>query len=464
MNAGEIPSTLDHTPKPSAGTALILATIVLATTTVVFNWNTFLHIDQRREAPSVVAERYNLYTRYILHTDAYLQHPDALRIPDALALLTTNDTDAFIYLLIESTTALGKGRFYMPLSNFDLCLTYLLPGSIVLLLTGWPPLVVHNLFFLVVFFLNGLFAFAFLRTLSRHLGLALLGALSYQGCNFVFSSHHLGHMNNIQLQWIPLIFLAVWQLLSSERRALRWTVLLGVGMGLQVLSSPYYTLFLCFAILPVFVLVYLIIALRQRLLATEHLIPLALQGLLAGTIALLVSLFYIIPRLGTPPRVYSVNAATWRPYVLNDYLELLDPMDPALFIGLPLFVLMILAVRWWYEHSRPLTSAVGMTMVVSLVLMLPAVPGTPFWFFYHIVPLANHLRVPLRCFPIFYLMLISLTTLYLNHVFRDLSSIRRSMVVVGLLSVFVCSNWLVSPWAFDLDLVSIIKKLLNYHS
>jgi hypothetical protein len=302
--------------------------------------------------------------------------------------------------LTSTATALREGKIYIPISDFDCPPTYLLPAGIVLLFTGWPPLIVHNLFFLVVFFFNGLFAFAFLRTLSKHLGLALLGALSYQGCNFVFWSHHMGHMNNIQLQWIPLICLAVWQLLSSGK-GFRWAVLLGVGMGLQVLSSPYYTLLLCFATLPVFVLVYLGIAPRQRLLTAEYLIRFALQ--------------------------------------------------------------LVLAVRWWYDQPRPLTSAVGITMFVSLAMMLPAVPGTPFWFFYHLVALANRLRVPLRCFPIFHLMLISLTTLYLDHVFRHLSSIRKIMLAVGILLTLVGLNWLASPWAFNLDLVPIIKEFLNHH-
>jgi len=250
--------------------AWIVATIILATTTALFNCHTLLHIDQRRVAPSLVVERFILYLK------ADVQHPDTLRLPDALTLLTHNDTDEYLDLLSKSATVLREGKIYIPVGDFDCPLTYLLPAGIVLLFTDWSPLIVHNLFFLVVFFLNGLFAFAFLRTLSKHLGLALLGALSYQGCNFVFWSHHMGHMNNIQLQWIPLIFLAVWQLLSSEK-GVRWTVLLGVGIGLQVLSSPYYTLFLCFAALPVFVLVYLTIALRQRLLPAEYLIRFALQ-------------------------------------------------------------------------------------------------------------------------------------------------------------------------------------------
>ncbi len=427
---------IDHNPRPPGNRAWVLAAVVLAVSTALFNAKLVSRIDQRRTAVPEVAERYS-------------------------KLLAGNDTTAFLNQLERSTGALREGKVYFPVSEFDCPVTYLLTGGATALLTGWPPLVVHNLFFLTVFFLNGLSAFALLRSLARSTPLALLGALAYQTRNYVFMCHYMGHMNNVQVQWIPLVFLALCQTARRDS-GWGWPALLGVGMGLQVLSSPYYTLFLAYFALPVFTLVYWVGALRSRLATGRDLGRFALLSVCAAALAVLVSSFYLVQRLGSPPARFSLP--WYRPWALDHYLELLDPSDPALFIGLPMFVLAVLALRWWYFHPRPLTTAVVATMMGSLLLMLPALPGTPYWAYYHVFPMIDRLRVPLRFFPIFNLMLIILTTLYLDDVFRNLTSARRWVLSGVVLCALLGLNWVASPWVFDLDLVSSVKHLLGLKS
>jgi hypothetical protein len=432
-----VPSTgIDRNPQPLGNRAWVLAAVVLAASTALFNAKFVSRLDQRRTVNPEVAERYSKF-------------------------VVGNDTTGFLNQLERSAGALREGKVYFPVSDYDCPITYLLVAGATVLLTGWPPLVVHNLFFLTVFFLNGLSAFALLRSLARSTPPALLGALVYQSCNYAFMCHCLGHMHNAQMQWIPLVFLALCRMARRDS-GWGWPALLGIGMGLQVLSSPYYTLYLAYIALPIFTLVYWVGALRSRLATDRDLARFALRTVCAMALAALVSGFYLVPRLGSPPSRYLLP--WYRPYALDHYLELLDPSDPALFIGLPMFVLTVLALRWWYFRPRPLTTAVVVTMVGSLLMMLPALPGTPYWVYYHVFPMIDRLRVPLRFFPIFNLMLITLITLYLDDVFRNLTPARRWGLSGVVLLALLALNWLASPWVFDGDLVSFAKRLLDHKS
>jgi hypothetical protein len=442
----------------------VLAAAILATSTAIFNVRTVAHIDQPPTAPKV-AER-------------------------CKELISYPDTDQFLQHLELSARALRKGRIHFPVSDFDCPVSYLVAAGLALCVTGWSPLVTHNVFYLVVFFFNGLAAFAFLRSLVRSTSLALLGSLAYQCCNYIFMSYYLGHMNCLQIQWIPLAFLAAWRLVEGAvdgraraspgsgggpaeplregiarpdepSRGVWWGPLglLGVAMGMQVLSSPYYTEFLAFVALPAFLVGYGLSARRASGFPARAALTIAAQFLAAAVVAGVISGFYLLPRLGFPSTTYPPQ--WYRPYVLDHYIELLDPGDPALFVGLPMFVLAVLSLRWWFYHARPLTSALVLTMVVALAMMVPAIPGTPYWIVYHIAPMFKHMRVPLRLFPIFFLMLIALNVVYLDTVGRGLSAYRRR----GLIALVFCSviglNWMASPWVLNFDLVSLTKGLLG---
>lgn len=416
--------------------AWLLAAVVAAASTVVFNVEVLRHLDERRAVdPAVMA------------------HNPSINKKDT-------DTPEFFRLLEISASSLRQWRVFVPTGDFDCPLDYLVLGGLAMNLTGWEPLPVHNLFFLVVFFLNGFCAFAFLQSLLRHISLALAGSVVYQTCNYAFSAHFIGHMHSVQMQWIPLVFWAVYGMLRTQSGwGWRWVLLLGVCMGLQVMSSPYYTLFLSFVALPVFTLVYLAASFRAGALAGRDLARFGVRLILSALLAGLVSGVYLLPRFGTLPVVYG--PPTWRASALAHYLDLLNPNHHALFVGLPVLALSVLAYRWWWLQARPLTSAIAVTSVVGLLMMLPAIPGTPYWFFYHVAPLATRLRVPMRFFPIFYLMLLTLNALYLDDVFQRLSPWRKVALVTILLLTMLAFDWVTSPWALAFDLASTVKTWLK---
>jgi hypothetical protein len=372
--------------------------------------------------------------------------------------MANNDTGEFLLVLDDSAIALKHGKVCFPVSDYDCPVTFLLPAGAVRLLTGLQPLVVLNLFFLVVFFLNGLAAYWFFRSVGGYEGLALLFGVFYQSTNFVFFSHHMGHMNNAQIQWIPIIFVGAIRLLAPEAN-LMWALLLGLTLGLQILSSPSYTVYVSCAALPIFITTYLLTARRNRALQWANCQCLFRNLGIAGLVAVSTSAFYLIPRVGSMPVKYP--QPTWLPFAFHDCRQLLDPTHPLLFIGLPMFVLIILSTQWWLSNRSPLTTAIAVTMIFSLVMMLPAVPGTPYWIFYEVNPLFRHLRVPARFFPIFFLMLLALSIRYLSDRKRATSFARLCWTATSLFCLQLIFYWLSSPWILHIDIVRIAKDMLG---
>lgn len=405
--------------------------VVFAISTVVFNFRTLKDLGAPRACPPQVMR----------------EHWQALH---------GNDTPEFLRLLEESANSLQHGRVYFPISDYDCPVTFLVPAGLVRLATGWEPIVILNLFFIISFFLSGLTAFWFFRTIGGQPYLSLLFAVFYQSANFAFFAHHMGHMNSAQIQWIPLIFVAVVRMLTDARA--RWVVLLGAGMGLQVLSSPSYTVYLFCAALPIFVLTYLVSRHRQSAEPLDYK-RLALRFSLAAGLALLISGFYLVQRMGSMPHIYP--PPTWLPFAFHDIRQLIDPTHSFLFIGLPLFVLLILSVHWWKSDREPMTTAIAFTLFAALIMMLPAVPGTPYWVLYKLNPLFHYLRVPTRFFPIFFLMLLALATLYLTKrsQFHSKAHLRWIAAVLLLSQTVFC--WFSSPWIMPVDAVGIAKQLLG---
>jgi hypothetical protein len=259
--------------------------------------------------------------------------------------------------------------------------------------------------------------------------------------------------------YIPLAFLGLYKLLAGKPRV-GWCILLGVAMGVQIFSSPYYTLYLGMVTLPVFALTYAGFAYKARTFFFRDLKPLAACLLGSAAIAFAVSSFYLIPRLGAVPQTFP--PPTWLPYTLDNYLELLDPSDPFTFLGLPVFILAVLAIAWALRNRTPLRMALVATAAAALIMMLPAVPGSPHWIFYKLVPPFRHLRVPIRFFPIFNLMLLSLIALYLKEALGQMTLWRRRLAAGVILSSIMFFNWMASPYCLGIDVISLGKAWKEY--
>src|SRR5215212_152125 len=109
-----------------------------------------------------------------------------------------------------------------------------------LLVSGVPPVLVHNLILLggIVLSAAGIFMLALHLTGSR-------GAGVIAGIVFAFVPYRFAHYMHMELQWtvwIPWTFWALHRTIDTGLR--RYGVMVGVFLALQFLSSIYYGLFL----------------------------------------------------------------------------------------------------------------------------------------------------------------------------------------------------------------------------
>jgi hypothetical protein len=147
-----------------------------------------------------------------------------------------------------------------------------------------PPVLVHNLVLLGAIVASGVGMF----TLARHLSGSWTGAVA-AGIVFAFAPYRFDHYMHMELQWIvwaPWAFWALQRTLESGR--MKYGLLVGLFVALQMMSSVYYGLFL--GLLIAVVGGVQLIALRERVFPVLR--SLAIGAVLAGSISAVYSLPY----------------------------------------------------------------------------------------------------------------------------------------------------------------------------
>lgn len=189
---------------------------------------------------------------------------------------------------------------------------YLLTGALVVSLLPVETVVFHNGFFLLSMFLAGFFTFLLVQKITDDPNVALLAGALYMSSFFLFNEYLLGHMNQWQIQWIPLILYGVERVRDPTDG--RNVVLLGVAFLLQVMSSTQYSAYISF-VLPLY------IGLRYLDGAREFRSRrFWVRFVAAGLLALLLVTPYLWKRLsltGETP-TYSLAKNAYEGYVLND--------------------------------------------------------------------------------------------------------------------------------------------------
>ena len=385
-----------------------------------------------------------LYPNAVLRPDEPATVPTDVikRLPEQL---DNGDLDEFCRYMNLSAEAVRHGRIYFPVSDFDCPVSFLFPAGAVRAATGWPPVRVLNYFTLVALWLGGLAAYGFVREVGAAGPVAAVAAVGLVGANYLATHHHRGHMHNVQLVWMGSAF---WSLARLCRPRATWRPAAGLGlaMGGQLLSSPSYSVYLGYVGLPAFAVAWWLTRHRQTGVTRAEVTRFLLS--LVGAIALsaFVASFYLVPRLSNPPVVYP--APVFMPWVIDKFIDFVEPAHPTLFVGFPLIVLGVLAVNWCVRQPRPETVAMTSTLAASAVMTLPAVPGTPYWVLYHVMPMVDHVRVPIRFFPIGLLMLLGLVAVHLTACTDGKRPAARWLTAGGLFVALVAGNWLISPWFY----------------
>lgn len=106
-------------------------------------------------------------------------------------------------------------------------------------LRGVPLVLTHNLLLLATLTANGVACYWLLRRLTSDWFGAVCGAIIFAGSPFI-DGHLLGHFNLVSAWTLPLVCLAT---VEAARGSLRWTVTLGVLLGLTPYLDYYYALY-----------------------------------------------------------------------------------------------------------------------------------------------------------------------------------------------------------------------------
>jgi hypothetical protein len=176
---------------------------------------------------------------------------------------------------------------------------------------GLPPVLVHNLLLLCAIVASG----AGMFVLARHLSGSRLGACA-AGIIFAFAPYRFEHYMHMELQWAVWMPWAFWALQRTiDTGGLRFGVLTGVFVALQMISSIYYGVFLA-ALLPVVAIVQLLA--REKRAARQVLQRLAIGAAIAAG----ASALYAVPYARTSARVGDRTAVEVTRYSAkpNDYL------------------------------------------------------------------------------------------------------------------------------------------------
>ena len=158
--------------------------------------------------------------------------------------------------------------------------------------TGVPPVLIHNLVLL-----GGIVASAVgIVVLARHLTGSTAAAI-VSGVVFAFAPYRFDHYKHLELQWTVWTPWAFWALQRAlETGSVRFGVITGVCVALQMASSVYYGVFLS-------VLIAVVAALQLLTLRGRHLRHGVRSLLVAGAIAATLSGLYLLPYAAASKRV-----------------------------------------------------------------------------------------------------------------------------------------------------------------
>jgi hypothetical protein len=239
-----------------------------------------------------------------------------------------------------------------------------------LLWAGVPPVLVHNLLLLGAIVGSAVANFV----LARHLTGSVPGAL-VAGVVFAFAPYRFAHYMHMELQWALWSPLAFWALQRTiESGSLRFGLLVGVFVALQMASSIYYGVFL-------FILIAAVGAVQLIPLRGRPLVWSARALLLGGALAAAASWAYSLPYSAAAARVgtrssQDVASFSARPhdYAFATPTNLLygspdrDPSERQLFPGILPPLLAVVGLLLVPPTTEAMAYLIGLVLAFELSL------------------------------------------------------------------------------------------------
>ena len=307
---------------------------------------------------------------------------------------------------------------------------------------GLKPLLIHNLMLLGAIAASGVGMFTLARYLSRSTGAAIVAGLV-----FAFAPYRFGHIMHMELQWtmwIPWAFWAMQRALETGR--LRFGLLTGAFLALQIGSSIYYGIFLAILLTVAGAVQLVRVAPSQRL---KTLGVFAAGALVAASVAIPYSKPYrdATGRVGIRaiPEIL-MHSAKPSDYLLVSEGNLLygpahaAPAELALFPGYVALVLALVAV----VAIRP--SAVMFSYVIGLLLAFDlslGLNGIVYPVLHEHVGVFKGLRAPARASIFFLMFLAALAARGCAVALRPLPVMARMGAIAAIGAVALLEYWVV---------------------
>jgi len=313
-----------------------------------------------------------------------------------------------------------------------------------LLWMGVPIVLVHNIVLLAGIVLSAAGMYVLVSKLTGSATAAVTA-----GIVFAFVPYRFDHYMHLELQWTVWIPWTFWALHKTfETGALRNTVLLGVFVTLQFMSSVYYGLFLVI-LLPVSALLLLCgssvgeMPRRLRALAVA-----------AGTAAVLTAP-YLVPyattrhSVGPRPedqiamfsaRPSSYRAATTTNYLYGERSAGIGRPERRLFPGLLPLLLAVVGLLLYSSRE-------GIMYLIALAIAFEisfGLKGYTFSFLYAHVPAFDGLRAPARA-GIFVIFFLAVLAAYGQAALERAAAYRTRRVLVVIIPMLLLLEYWVAP-------------------
>jgi len=354
----------------------------------------------------------------------------------------------FAHALATSPGHVLDGNIFYPESR---TLTYsdaMVVESIIaapMLLTGVPPVLVHNLMLLggIVLSAAGIFVLAARLTGSRAAGVTA-------GIVFAFVPYRFDHYMHLELQWTVWIPWTFWALHRTfDTGALRDAVLLGLFIALQFMSSIYYGLFL--VVLVGVCALFLLCAVRRGQMPSR----MAALVVAVATVAVLI-VPYAIPyvetrrTLGPRPeqqivmfsaRPSSYRAATDTNYLYGDRSARIGRPERRLFPGVLPLLLAVVGLLLYSPTNQVLMYLIGLATAFEMSFGLK---GYTFRFLYQHVPAFDGLRAPARL-GIFVAFFLALLAAYGQAALQQVLGRRMQRALIVVIPAVLLLEYWVAP-------------------
>lgn len=260
--------------------------------------------------------------------------------------------------------------------------------------------IIFNLFLLTVITTSGFATYLLTFWLSKNTYVSFLAGFLYMSSNFVFNEYYWGHVNLVQIQYLPLILYFVEK--NLVEKGVKNVIFLALSIFLQILSSSQYSLYLS-VILILYVFSKLVFAHFYKLKGDYHL----KHVIIAIVLALIISLLYLNFRFQFRYDLRSANDNLTSYFKITNFTELLD-ISKNTYLGIQTFILFIFGIIYiFYKKNKSKLIVYFPYLLIILIcpiLMLgPYSNKSLYFYFYRYYPLFNYFRVPVRFFPFLYL-------------------------------------------------------------